>query len=131
MYSIIRARLGMLLSLRLTPHQDAPAVVITHTLVGHHGRSNMCSWVAETTKFLQRFTDLGAGPYDDIRVILALDREPHLGDVPLAAQVFARRALCAQLRADFMAANGDSSTHVTNLAQRPRRERGPYSRATP
>jgi hypothetical protein len=125
LYSIIRARLGMLLSLRLTPHQDAPAAVITRNLVGYHGRSNMCSWAAETTRFLQRFTDLGAGPYDDIRAILALDREPHLGDVALAAKVFARRALCAQLKADFMAANGDSTTHITSLAQRPPLGEGP------
>jgi len=125
LYSIIRARLGMLLSLRLTPHQDAPAAVITRNLVGYHGRSNMCSWAAETTRFLQRFTNLGAGPYDDIRAILALDREPHLGDVALAAKVFARRALCAQLKADFMAANGDSTTHITSLAQRPPLGEGP------
>ena len=125
LYSIIRSRLTTLLALRLTPHQDAPAAAIILTHVGQHGRTNVSSWVATTTEFLQHYSNIGAGPYDDIRAILELNREPHLGDVTRAAQVFARRACNAALRTAFLAENGGGAAHITGLSQRPPAGEGP------
>jgi hypothetical protein len=124
LYSIIRSRLTTLLALRLTPHQDAPAAAIIRSHVGRHGRTNVSSWVATTTELLQHYSNIGAGPFDDIRTILSLNREPHLGDVTRAAQVFARRACTASLRASFLAENGGGA-HVTGLSQRPPAGEGP------
>ena len=125
LYSIIRSRLTTLLALRLTPHQDAPAAAIIRTHVGQHGRTNVSSWVATTTELLQHYSNIGAGPYDDVRAILALNREPHLGDVTRAAQVFARRACNAALRTAFLAENGGGAAHITGLSQRPPAGEGP------
>jgi hypothetical protein len=125
LYSIIRSRLTTLLALRLTPHQDAPAAAIIRTHVGQHGRTNVSSWVATTIEFLQHYSNIGAGPYDDIRSILELNREPHLGDVTRAAQVFARRACNAALRTAFLAENGGGAAHINGLSQRPPVDEGP------
>ena len=125
LYSIIRSRLTTLLALRLTPHQDAPAAAIIRTHVGQHGRTNVNSWVATTTKFLQHYSNMGAGPFDDIRAILGLNREPHLGDVTRAAQVFARKACNASLREAFLEENGGGDVPIIGLSQRPPVGEGP------
>jgi hypothetical protein len=117
LYAFIRARLGTLLSLRLTPHQDAPAAASIRAHTAATGRSNTTSWVATTMKFLQKFEDLGAGPYQDIRAILGIARAPHLGDVTQAAQVYARRACLAQALAT-RPAPPNGGPYITRLSQR-------------
>jgi hypothetical protein len=94
LFCIIRSRLSTLLSLAITPHQSSPAARTIRAFNGPTTPSATGPWLSETVKFLNSFSQIGAGNYNDVRALLNLNRDPRPSDIPRASLVFSRRA-CA------------------------------------